>query len=119
MDCIQLVIDSSQTPAQRATPRLVAQIIGIVLASSHQLLMFLAYIIYNLCVYPQYLAPLREEIREAIRTTPDNPFKEMHLLDGLLLETARLSPMDACQVSTHWLSTSRHHTHMKRISSTA
>ncbi|KAH8586513.1 cytochrome P450 [Bisporella sp. PMI_857] len=98
MDCIQWTIDSSQTPGQRATPRLVAQIIGILLASSHQLSMFLAYIIYNICIYPEYLTPLREEIAAAMRISPEDPFKEMHLLDGFLLETARLNPLDALAV---------------------
>ena len=97
MDCIQWIIDSSQTPGQRATPRLVASIIGILLASSHQLSMSLAYIIYNLCLYPEYLAPLREEVAAAMETNPDDPFKEMQLLDGFLLETARLNPLDACK----------------------
>jgi len=102
MDCIQWIIDSSQTPGQRATPRLVATIIGILLASSHQLSMFLTYIIYNLCLYPEYLAPLREEIAAARETNPEDPFKEMHLLDGFLLETARLNPLDACKKTPNW-----------------
>jgi len=59
--------------------------------------MFLAYIIYNLCLYPEYLAPLREEIAAGTGTNPKEPFKEMHLLDGFLLETARLNPLDACK----------------------
>jgi len=61
--------------------------------------MFLAYIIYNLCLYPVYLAPLREEIAAARETNPEDPFKEMHLLDGFLLETARLNPLDACKIT--------------------
>jgi cytochrome P450 len=104
MDCIQWTIDSSQTPAQRATPRLVAQIIGILLASSHQLSMSLAYIIYNLCLFPEFLEPLRTEIVNGIRTNPNDPFKDMHLLDGFLLETARLNPLDACKLQTKTLS---------------
>lgn len=57
--------------------------------------MALAYIIYNLCIYPEYLIPLREEITNAMRDRPEDPFKHMPLLDGFLLETARLNPLDA------------------------
>jgi len=64
--------------------------------------MFLAYIIYNLCLYPEYLAPLREEIAAGTETNAKDPFKEMHLLDGFLLETARLNPLDACKKIPEW-----------------
>ncbi|KAF2242509.1 cytochrome P450 [Trematosphaeria pertusa] len=97
-DCIQWTIDSSHTPAQRATPRLVAQIIGILLASSHQMSMVLVYIIYALCDHPEYIEPLRKEIVEAVNKNSKDPLKEMHLLDSFLTETSRLYPPDALTV---------------------
>jgi hypothetical protein len=66
--------------------------------------MSLAYIIYNLCLFPEFLEPLRTEIVNGIRTNPNDPFKDMHLLDGFLLETARLNPLDACKLQTKTLS---------------
>ncbi|KAF1993952.1 cytochrome P450 [Amniculicola lignicola CBS 123094] len=97
-DCIQWTMESSNTPAQRTTSRLVAQIIGLLLASSHQMSMVLVYVLYALCDHPEFIEPLRQEIAEAMATNPEDPLKEMHLLDSFLTEVSRLHPPDALTV---------------------
>jgi cytochrome P450 len=53
---------------------------------------------YALCDYPETIEPLREEITEAMASNPEDPFKEMHLLDSFLTEVSRLHPPDALTV---------------------
>ncbi|KAF2188051.1 cytochrome P450 [Zopfia rhizophila CBS 207.26] len=98
MDCIQWTVDSSRTAPQREINRLIARVIGILLASSHQMSMSLVYDICTLYDNPEYIEPLRKEIREALHNNSNDPFKEMHLLDSFLLEVARLNPPDALTV---------------------
>ena len=55
----------------------------------------LVYAIYNLCVYPEYVEPLRNEIVEASSANHNNPYEHMPLLDSFLRESARMNPLDA------------------------
>ena len=82
LDCIRWVIESSQTDKQRSVERIVQQIIAIFFASYQQMpmvsitenqmsdidsessndqLQALVFAIYNLCMHPEYIAPLRQE----------------------------------------------------------
>ncbi|KAF2469379.1 cytochrome P450 [Lindgomyces ingoldianus] len=97
-DCIQWIIESSRTPAQRATKRLVGQTIGILMASSYQMSMTLVYVLYALCHHPEYIPPLRDEITRERHNQSEDPFKKMYLLDSFLLEVARLNPPEALTV---------------------
>ncbi|KAF2242992.1 cytochrome P450 [Trematosphaeria pertusa] len=99
-DCIQWTVESSKTPAQRETPRLVAVLIGLLLASSHQMSLTLTYVLYALCDHPEYIIELRREIEEGFDARPgsSNPFKKLYLLESFLLEVARLNPPDALVV---------------------
>ncbi|KAL9081328.1 MAG: hypothetical protein Q9159_007350, partial [Coniocarpon cinnabarinum] len=54
-----------------------------------ELLMFT---LYNLCKYPEYLEPLRQEALEAANWRTDNQNLEMPLLDSFIKETARMEP---------------------------
>lgn len=99
-DCIQWTLECSKTPAQRETPRLVAVLMGMLLASSHQMSMTLTYVLYALCDHPEYIPDLRQEIEESSLEYSGNgdPFKKLYLLDSFLLEVARLNPPDALVV---------------------
>ncbi|KAL1961857.1 hypothetical protein VTN77DRAFT_981 [Rasamsonia byssochlamydoides] len=98
-DCIQWIIDSSHTPRQRTVSRLVQQAIAILFASAHQMPMGLVYAIYNLCIHPEYIAPLREEIEQASgKWNLGDQFEHMPLLDSFLRESARLNPLDALSI---------------------
>ncbi len=52
-----------------------------------------AFVLYNLCRYPEYVQPLREEIEAVGQVATDNQNHEMPYLDSFLKETARLNPL--------------------------
>ncbi|KAL8764770.1 MAG: hypothetical protein Q9194_006851, partial [Teloschistes cf. exilis] len=54
----------------------------------------LAFALYNLCKYPEYLEPLVDEIKTMQQRHPEGTrqYDELHLMDGFLKETARLNP---------------------------
>ncbi|KAL4738632.1 cytochrome P450 [Aspergillus similis] len=98
-DCVHWIMVCSQRPEQRTTRRLVQQTIALMFASAHQIPMALAYAIYDLCVHPQYISPLRQEIDHARRTKAfKDQFNHMPLMDSFLKESARLSPLDALSI---------------------
>ncbi|KAL2815030.1 cytochrome P450 [Aspergillus cavernicola] len=98
-DCVQWIMDCSRTSDQRTVLRLVQQTIGLMFASAHQIPMALIYAIYNLCIYPEYIGPLRREI-DQVRKTKEfkDQFSHMPLMDSFLRESARLNPLDALSI---------------------
>ncbi|KAH7096039.1 cytochrome P450 [Paraphoma chrysanthemicola] len=98
LDCVQWIIESSSTPAQRTLDRLVQQIGALFFASSHQMPMALAYAIHSLCIHDKYIELLRSEIAAAYGSGEENPLRHMHLLNAFLRESARLNPLDALSV---------------------
>lgn len=58
----------------------------------------IVYILYAHCDHPKFIEPLRQEITRATATNPEDPLKEMHLLDSFLTEVFRLPPPDALTV---------------------
>ncbi|GLA74925.1 hypothetical protein AtubIFM55763_006177 [Aspergillus tubingensis] len=98
-DGIQWVIDSSKTPEQRTVSRLAQQIIAILFASVHQMAAALVYAMYDLCLHPEFIEPLREEIEHARSVTSyEDHFDRLPLMDSFLRESARLSPLDALSI---------------------
>ncbi|KAB8238151.1 cytochrome P450 [Aspergillus alliaceus] len=95
-DCIQWVMESSKTEAQRSVARLTQQMFGILFASAHQMTMALVYAMFDLCLHPEYIEPLRKEIKRVRRTTNfSDHFDHLPLLDSFLRESARLNALDA------------------------
>ena len=118
LDCIRWVIESSQTDKQRSVERIVQQMIALLFASYHQMPMVsvtekqmvctdngssndsiqaLVFAVYNLCMHPEYIAPLRQEMEIALQGTSEERFKDIPLLDSFLRESSRLNPLDACK----------------------
>lgn len=59
----------------------------------------LVFAIYNLCMYPEYIPPLRQEMERAVQSvSEEDRFKDIPLLDSFLRESARLNPLDACKL---------------------
>ena len=68
-------------------------------SSSLILTQFLAFIIRNLCLYPEYIKPLLSEIDEFAENNHDDRDAEMPHLDSFLKETARLNPVTVSKTS--------------------
>ncbi|RAL59086.1 hypothetical protein DID88_003566 [Monilinia fructigena] len=97
-DCITWVIESSTTPRQRTVERIVQQMIALTFASAHQLPLVLTFTIYNLCLHPEYIEPLTEEIRTMLSFPEDKQYKNMPLMESFLRESARMNPLDALSI---------------------
>ena len=62
---------------------------------SNEELQALVFAIYNLCMHPEYIAPLRQEMERVLQdASEEERFKDMPLLDSFLRESARLNPLD-------------------------
>lgn len=66
------------------------------------------YALYDLCVYPDYTDPLREELEATWRADVGWQPESMPLLDSFLKESSRLNPSDSsksrsCKCSTDFL----------------
>ncbi|KAG4025961.1 hypothetical protein MFRU_047g00250 [Monilinia fructicola] len=97
-DCITWVIESSTTPRQRTVERIVQQMIALTFASAHQLPLVLTFTIYNLCLHPEYIEPLTEEISTMLSFPDDKQYKNMPLMESFLRESARMNPLDALSI---------------------
>lgn len=57
---------------------------------------------YDLCLHPEFIEPLREEIKHARSVTSyEDHFDRLPLMDSFLRESARLSPLDACEIPAY------------------
>lgn len=57
---------------------------------------------YDLCLHPEFIEPLREEIKHARSVTSyEDHFDRLPLMDSFLRESARLSPLDACEMPAY------------------
>ncbi|TEY64666.1 hypothetical protein BOTCAL_0144g00020 [Botryotinia calthae] len=97
-DCITWVIESSTTPRQRTVERIVQQIIALTFASAHQLPLALTFTIHNLCLHPEYIEPLTEEIRNMLSLPQEVHYKNMPLMESFLRESARVNSLDALSI---------------------
>ncbi|KAK2612086.1 hypothetical protein QQS21_001935 [Conoideocrella luteorostrata] len=95
VDVTQFVITTSRTPRQRSHRRMVQLIAALLFAVSLSVPMALYWNLVNLCMHPDLVESLREEIAAAEGQDSTSFLKSMRLLDCFLRETARLNPPDA------------------------
>ncbi|KAI9814562.1 MAG: hypothetical protein M1827_003117 [Pycnora praestabilis] len=88
-DGIQWTIESSRNNTPRA---IVRQVLAFVFGSAHQMPMLISFVLYNLCIHPEYIDPLREEIARKGNDEFTSQNEDMPLLDSFIKETARLNP---------------------------
>ncbi|KAL9581727.1 MAG: hypothetical protein Q9203_005780 [Teloschistes exilis] len=93
-DAIQWIIDSSPRKNPWTIERLLREVIGHLIFSSHAPKFALVMAVHSLCLHPEYLEPLREEAQAAASTDFAQDGDEMPLLDSFLRESARLNPID-------------------------
>ncbi|KAK4446672.1 cytochrome P450 [Podospora aff. communis PSN243] len=93
-DCIQWLLDSSPSKVQR-TPRGVAhEVMAIWFAALHPISVTIIYALEDLCLHPEYLDPIREEIRTQY-SSYEATTRGLPLLDSFIKESARLSPVES------------------------
>ncbi|KAI9650538.1 hypothetical protein NHQ30_000554 [Ciborinia camelliae] len=89
-DCLQWIMDYS---GNAPVDYIARQMLSMTLGGAHQQPMYAAFLLYNLCLYPEYTEKLRAEIR-AIK---EMQFRDLQsgtpYLDSFLREVARLNPL--------------------------
>ena len=103
-DFLQWMIDLGEEQGETLDPELLAHhmLLLVTLAVVHTSTMALCHNIYDLIVMPEYLEPLREEMK---RTLPDGWYKgtqaalvEQHRLDSFMRESQRFGPPGECEL---------------------
>lgn len=103
-DCMQWLIDTSPVKKPWTSERMLGEIMAIWFSSVHQLAMAATYALEDICLHPEYIDPLRKEIR--VRREQDEEqneniplqFSKLELLDSFISESSRISPLDAVSV---------------------
>ncbi|KAL4923644.1 cytochrome P450 [Aspergillus undulatus] len=106
VDCIQFFVNAVVAKKQRdkwPAQRIVQVLLGIWFASVHQPAMCLFYALDDLCLHPQYIQALRDEVSVSQTMTmannePGIDINTCPLLDAFLKESARLNPTDSISV---------------------
>ncbi|PQE19390.1 cytochrome P450 protein [Rutstroemia sp. NJR-2017a BBW] len=58
----------------------------------------LSFAIRNLCLHPEYIEPLTEEVRGTLNQPPESQYKHMPLLESFMRESSRINPLDGLTI---------------------
>lgn len=96
LDCIQWIIDTNPRKKPWSAEKIIQVLLGLWFASVHQLAISVVYALEDICSHPEYIEPLREEIRQHADSDGSNAnLEDMPLIDSFLKESARLRPSDS------------------------
>ncbi|KAI9836330.1 MAG: ADP-ribosylation factor protein 3, partial [Sclerophora amabilis] len=102
LDCVQWVIDSSPRKNPWTRTKIIQEILALWFGSVHQLAMTFVYALYDLCTFPEYVVPLREELENQLQhkhgQVGELQLDNLPLLDSFLRESARMRPSDCISV---------------------
>ncbi|PQE23111.1 cytochrome P450 protein [Rutstroemia sp. NJR-2017a WRK4] len=90
--------ESSTTPGLRSVERIVQQVIALTFASAHQMPLVLSFAIRNLCLHPEYIEPLTQEVNDTLSQPPESRYKHMPLLESFMRESSRINPLDGLTI---------------------
>ncbi|KAM7212431.1 cytochrome P450 [Rhypophila decipiens] len=116
-DCIQWIIDTAPKQNPWSAERVIYELMTIWFGSVHILSTTIVYAIHDLCLHPEYVEPLRQELetcyKEFERTGGCDAAGALPLLDSFLKESARLTPVESmsvrrCDLQPYSLSTVTH-----------
>ncbi|KAJ6058228.1 uncharacterized protein N7446_007811 [Penicillium canescens] len=94
-DLLQWMIDVA-SPRDGQPDKLAHRQLVLSLAAIHTTTMAVAYAIYDLCQFPEYVEPLRQEITDSLEQDgkwAKTTLTKMHKLDSFIKESQRLSPL--------------------------
>lgn len=99
---MQWLIDTSPKKENWGVERLVGEVMGIWYGSVHTLAIALSFALLDLYSRPEYVEPLRSELRDAELSDYLDPQK-LPLVDSFLSESARLSAFESSKIRTYAL----------------
>jgi cytochrome P450 len=93
-DCIQWILETSPRQNPWSAKRVVHELMAIWFGSVHAVSTTITFAIHDMCLHPEYVEPLRQELEQGYaefeRTGTGLP-----LLDSFIKESARLTPVEA------------------------
>ncbi|KAL9038664.1 MAG: hypothetical protein Q9180_002997, partial [Flavoplaca navasiana] len=98
IDCMQYLIDTSPRKTPWTVQRTIGEIMAVWFSSVHQLAMAATFALEDLCVHPECVEPLRQELEENMNGAAVLDLDAFPLLDSFLKESSRLSVSDAISV---------------------
>ncbi|KAI0870674.1 cytochrome P450 [Hypoxylon argillaceum] len=93
-DCIQWIMETAPRKKPWSPERIVHELMAIWFGSVHALSTTITFAIQDLCLHPEYLAPLRQELRTEYQEF-EKTASGLPLLDSFLKESARLTPVES------------------------
>ncbi|KAH8766056.1 cytochrome P450, partial [Diaporthe sp. PMI_573] len=93
-DCIQWIMETSPRSRPWTPKRIVHELMAIWFGSVHALSTTITFGIHDLCLHPEYVKPLRQELH-AEYAEFERTAKGLPLLDSFIKESARLTPVES------------------------
>ncbi|KAK3366318.1 cytochrome P450 [Lasiosphaeria ovina] len=94
-DMISWILETAPADVEWTSQRIVQEVMAVWFGSIHSTAFIATTAIYDLCLHPEYLAPLRAEIaRGGYAEFERNPTQGLPLMDSFLKESARVTPVD-------------------------
>ncbi|KAI1822652.1 cytochrome P450 [Xylaria intraflava] len=93
-DCIQWIMETSPSQKPWSAARIVHELMAIWFGSVHALSTTITFAIHDLCLHPEYVNPLREELLRDYHTF-ERTATGLSLLDSFIKESARLTPVES------------------------
>lgn len=97
-DLLQWMIDAA-SPRDGEPDKLAHRQLVLSLAALHTMTMAVAYSIYDICQFPEYIESLRQEITDSLEQDSKwakTTLTKVHKLDRFIKESQRLSPPSLC-----------------------
>ncbi|CAO1598653.1 hypothetical protein XANCAGTX0491_002411 [Xanthoria calcicola] len=98
IDCMQYLIDTSPRKAPWSVQRTIGEIMAVWFSSVHQLAMAATFALEDLCLHPESVELLRQELEQNADGASVLDLDAFPLLDSFLKESSRLSVSDAISV---------------------
>ncbi|KAF2472307.1 cytochrome P450 [Lindgomyces ingoldianus] len=93
-DCIQWIMETSPRKAPWTAKRIVHELMAIWFGSVHAMSTTVTFAIHDLCIHPEYVEPLREELKNRFADF-ERTGNGLPLLDSFIKESARLTPVES------------------------
>ncbi|KAI9148716.1 Cytochrome P475 monooxygenase [Paramyrothecium foliicola] len=97
-DCIQWIIDTAPKNGNPwSAERVIYELMAIWFGSVHILSTTIVYVVHDLCLHPEYIEPLRAELKASFKEF-ERTGKGLPLLDSFIKESSRLTPVESMSV---------------------
>jgi cytochrome P450 len=94
-DCIQWVMESSPRSKPWPAERIVHELMALWFGSVHIVTTNLCFAVHDLCLHPEFYAPLRKELESGEWEIFEQTGKGLPLLDSFLKESGRTTPTES------------------------